>query len=114
MCDVTGDGWLKHILYGTSKLLQFRGPASLLSTSGRSFFLTVRVFEICRALIYNDMTFLDEPEWRELTGQMWELNRDDWHPKEELFDLMVSCSSLSMRLATKSHVTLRWSALTVK
>jgi hypothetical protein len=26
MYDVSGEGWVKHFLYGTSQLLQYRGP----------------------------------------------------------------------------------------
>lgn len=54
---------MKHFLYGTSNMLRLRGPEAHLSGSGRSFFLTVRVFEICRALIYPEPTFLCRPEW---------------------------------------------------
>ncbi|GFF97656.1 hypothetical protein IFM53868_09276 [Aspergillus udagawae] len=45
MQDMTGEGWVKHFLYGTSKLLQLRGPEAHIAGPGRSFFLTVRVFE---------------------------------------------------------------------
>ncbi|GAQ09186.1 hypothetical protein ALT_6507 [Aspergillus lentulus] len=98
MHDMTGEGWVKHFLYGTSNMLQLRGPEAHISGSGRSFFLTVRVFEICRALIYPEPTFLCRPEWMSLTTSIWneDLN-NDWHPKESLFDLMITCSSISHR-----------------
>ncbi|KAJ5633161.1 hypothetical protein N7490_009500 [Penicillium lividum] len=79
MHDVTGEGWVKHFLYGTSKMLQLRGPEAHIAGSGRSFFLT--------------------PEWMSLTTKIW--NEDDnnhWHPKELLFDLMIACSSISDRV----------------
>jgi hypothetical protein len=98
MYDVSGEGWVKHILYGTSKILQIRGPEAHLVGRGRSFFLTVRVFEICRSLIYNEPSFLFEDGWTSLMSRMWEGDfAGEWHPKEELFDLIVSCSSLSRR-----------------
>ncbi|GIJ92138.1 hypothetical protein Asppvi_011114 [Aspergillus pseudoviridinutans] len=99
MHDMTGEGWVKHFLYGTSNMLQLRGPEAHISGSGRSFFLTVRVFEICRALIYTEPTFLCRPEWMSLTTKIWneDLN-NDWHPKEPLFDLMITCSSISHRV----------------
>jgi hypothetical protein len=98
MSDVTGEGWVKHMLYGTSKMLQLRGPEAHLTGSGRSFFLTVRVFEICRALIYSETTFLCHPNWVSLMIKIWseDLN-NTWHPKESLFDLMITCSALSHR-----------------
>lgn len=97
MYDNTGEGWLKHMLSGTKTIMQLRGPAAHLTGSGRSFFLVVRIFEICRALIYNDSTFLAEPEWIDLMGKMWLKDCTGWHPMEALLDLMISCTSLSVR-----------------
>jgi hypothetical protein len=95
MIDMSGEGWVKHALYGTSKIVQARGPENHLFEPGRSFFLLVRVIEISRALIYNDSTYLSEPVWKGLMQRMWANNKHDWHPKEALFDLMTDCISLS-------------------
>ena len=96
MYDASGDGWVKHFLYGTSKMLQIRGPEAHLSGKGRSFFLIVRVFEICRSLIYSDPSFLWEDGWISLMNKLWDdPTTTDWHPREALIDLMISCSSLS-------------------
>lgn len=104
MYDVSGEGWVKHILYGTSKILQLRGPDAHLTGPGRSFFLTVRVFEICRSLIYSEPTFLCEPSWRSLMSRIWdETLNNSWHPKEVLFDLMITCSTLSNRYVASSQ-----------
>jgi hypothetical protein len=98
MYDVSGEGWIKHILYGTSKLLQLRGSSAHQTGRGRSFFITMRVFEVCRALIYNEDTFLYHEEWRGFTERLWEGEfRLEWHPKEALLDLMIACASLSYR-----------------
>ncbi|PKX88460.1 uncharacterized protein P174DRAFT_398012 [Aspergillus novofumigatus IBT 16806] len=99
MQDTTGEGWVKHFLYGTSKMLQLRGPEAHIAGRGRSFFLTVRVFEVCRALIYSEPTFLCQPEWMSLMVKIENENDDnEWHPKELLFDLMIKCSSISHRV----------------
>ena len=96
MYDETGDGFVKHFIYGTSRILQLRGPEAHLTGPGRSFFLTARVFEICRSLIYEEPTFLVEDCWKSLTERIWDENMSkDWHPKEALFDLMIECSALS-------------------
>jgi hypothetical protein len=98
MYDITGDGWVKHILYGTSKILQLRGPEAHLAGPGRSFFLTIRVFEISRSLIYAEPTFLADQEWVDVMVHIWGGDEcNDWHPKEDLFDLMISCTSLGRR-----------------
>ena len=97
MYDVSGEGWFKHFLYGTSKLLQYRGPERHLTGMGRRFFLTVRIFEISRALIYSSETFLAQGSWQGLMENMWSgENATEWHPKEALYDLMVSCSTLNV------------------
>lgn len=98
MYDKTGEGWVKHILYGTSKILQLRGPEAHLIGPGRSFYLTARVFEICRSLIYSEPTFLWHSKWRSLMIEIKKQDlREALHPKEDLFDLMIQCSSLSCR-----------------
>jgi len=98
MYDVTGEGWIKHILYGTSQILQLRGPEAHLTGRGRSFFLAVRVFEVSRSLIYSQPSFLEEKPWKNLMDKIWEGTLIvDWHPKEALFDLMLECSELSQR-----------------
>jgi hypothetical protein len=98
MFDATGEGWIKHFLHGTSALLQYRGPAAHLSSAGRRFFLTIRVFEISRALIYSSETFLAQEEWRSLPEKLWSGDQaKDWHPKEALFDLMTTCSTLGVQ-----------------
>ncbi|KAL5317137.1 hypothetical protein ACEPPN_014231 [Leptodophora sp. 'Broadleaf-Isolate-01'] len=89
MYDVTGSGWVKHILYGTSRMLQLRGPEAHLTGRGRSFFLTVRIFEISRSLTFSEPTFLNEKPWVELMDRMWVDDASDWHPKEKMYDLML-------------------------
>ncbi|RFU34913.1 hypothetical protein B7463_g1372, partial [Scytalidium lignicola] len=99
MYDVSGEGWIKHMLYGTSSILQARGPAAHLSGPGRLFFITVRVFEICRALIYMEPTFLCTPPWVSLMKDIWDGDLlAYWHPKEELFDSMLECLDLSLNV----------------
>jgi hypothetical protein len=103
MYDVSGEGWVKHILYGTSRIVQYRGPNAHVAGIGRRFFLTTRIFEISRALIYSEDTFLAQENWRRLMNKMWSGDgAGDWHPKEALYDLMISCSALSIRYVQKS------------
>jgi hypothetical protein len=98
MVDATGDGWLKHILYGTSKIIQLRGPNAHLTGRGRSFFLTFRLFEICRSCFFPEPTFLAQDSWTSLMDRMWEGDlAAEWHPKESLLNLLISCSSLGFR-----------------
>jgi len=97
MYDVSGLGWTKHF-NGTSDILQYFGPEACLSGVGQKFFLTIRIFEISRALLFTEKTFLSEKKWQDLMAHIWDTRDiENWHPKEQLFDIMVSCSSLRCR-----------------
>ena len=65
MCDTTGDGFLFHFVQGTASLLQAQGPDYCLQSSHRSFFRLARMFEIGRAVVFWDGTFLQEPQWQD-------------------------------------------------
>jgi hypothetical protein len=95
MFDISGEGWVKHILYGTSKIIQLRGPEAHLEGRGQSLFLAVRPFEICRSLIYSTPSFLSLPPWMALVENIF--RRTQQHPKEAMFDIMFACSCLSER-----------------
>jgi Fungal specific transcription factor domain len=97
--DSSGAGFITHFFHGTSQLLQRRGPSRHQSGAGRRFFIIVRVFEICRALIYTSETFLAQPEWQHVVAGLWDGKKEasEWHPKEAFFDLMVRCSTLAVR-----------------
>ncbi|KAF3386118.1 hypothetical protein F1880_000434 [Penicillium rolfsii] len=99
MRDVIEEGCVKHFLHGTSKTLQLRGPKGHMTGSGRSFFLTIRGFEICRAFMYSEPRFFCQSEWRSLTAQIWnEDAHNHWHPKESFIDLIIACASTSERV----------------
>ncbi|EFQ91153.1 hypothetical protein PTT_12083 [Pyrenophora teres f. teres 0-1] len=103
MCDRTGNNWLAHFLHGTCAILRVQQPSSLSgedqhSTYTRTFFLTTRIFEISRALIYSELTFLSNPEWTDALARLWSgEGAAVWHPKESLFDMLPSISELSIR-----------------
>ena len=68
-----------------------------------------RVFEVFRAIICSDATFLTEPEWTNLLEEMWvdgqSSGRDNdgerergWHPLDALLDVIVQCTKLRFRI----------------
>ena len=96
MVDQTGAGWIKHTMYGTSKVLQHLGPAAFRSAEARSAFLEIRIFEVSHALLFTEPTFLATPPWVALTAELCAY-AEDWHPKEALLDIVIQCSDLSCR-----------------
>ncbi|KAL1893275.1 hypothetical protein Sste5346_006451 [Sporothrix stenoceras] len=103
-----GEGWRLHMVHGTGKALRASGAACCRRGRSRTFFLQARVFEVFRAIICSDATFLTEPEWTNLLEEMWvdgaadnEI-RDDgergWHPLDALLDVVAQCTKLRFRI----------------
>ncbi|USP81299.1 uncharacterized protein yc1106_08573 [Curvularia clavata] len=110
MRDSTGMDWLSHFLNGTCAILRLQHPSDLLlANSGanhrRNFFFTARIFEIARALIYSQPTFLCGSDWSNALSQWWnsEEGRKLWHPKEALFDMLPHICDLSLRTLRFAH-----------
>lgn len=103
MRDSTGTQWLSHFLHGTCTILRLQKPDSLIqagiqNSRRRTFFLSTRIFEISRSLIYSSPTFLWEPDWTAAIVKLWDgENIASWHPKEALFDMLPRFSELSIR-----------------
>jgi hypothetical protein len=102
MRDQTGTNWLAHFMNGTSTLLRLQGP-SLLEPQDKEtehrqvFFFSMRIFEISRALIYTDTTFLVTPEWSKAIDAYWIQHPTSRTPKEALFDMLPQIVDLAMR-----------------
>lgn len=102
MRDPTGTNWLAHFLHGTSTMLCLQGPSMLLHSSKeyenhQAFFISARIFEISRALIYTEPTFLTTPEWSAAVEMYWTQHPTFWTPKEALFDILPQFVELAMR-----------------
>lgn len=104
MYDDTGQGWLRHMLYGTSQLLQLLSPDGCSHGSGREFFLETRIFEIARSMLFSQRSFLSTPPWISLTSKVWLGDyAEDWTPKDSLFDLMTMVADLCIRQVDLLH-----------
>lgn len=91
MYDPTGQGWIRHTMYGTSKILLHLGPEAFRSGLGLSFFNQMKMFEVSRCLLFSESSFLVEKSWMGLTHSS--NTRDtNTHPIEELLNLMIRCS----------------------
>jgi hypothetical protein len=103
MRDPTGANWLAHFLHGTRTMLLLLGPSVLTSPgkedkSRQAFFFSARVFELSRALIYTEHTFLSTPEWGAAVELYWVRNRERVTLKEALFDVIPAFGELGMRV----------------
>lgn len=102
MRDHTGTNWLAHFLHGTSTILCLQGPHFLTLTENKNeyrqaLFFSARIFEISRALIYTEPTFLATPKWSAAVQTYWIQNPGAWTPKEALFDILPQFVDLGIR-----------------
>ncbi|KAB5566309.1 fungal-specific transcription factor domain-containing protein [Coniochaeta sp. 2T2.1] len=95
MHNESGEGWLMHMVHGTANALEASGPSACRSGPGRSFFLQARIFEVSRALLLGEPTFLSDPEWRGLSKS---LEVEDVAScavtLDRLLNIIVECSRL--------------------
>ncbi|KAH7347253.1 hypothetical protein B0T11DRAFT_322065 [Plectosphaerella cucumerina] len=95
MQDPSGQRWLQHMVFGTSRALTAIGPVGIRSDPLRNFFVQVRAFEVCRSIIFNDASFLATPEWVEAIRGM-----GDSHLPEQVLEIVASCADLRARTET--------------
>lgn len=94
MAEPTGDGWAKHMFYGTSKVLQLAGPDANLSTLQKRLFNAFRVLEANRAILYGDGTFLSKGRWS-LNKRIRTKQDKIPDPMTEITELMIQTSRFS-------------------
>ncbi|KAJ0419179.1 hypothetical protein BJY00DRAFT_314248 [Aspergillus carlsbadensis] len=97
MVDPSGEGWAKHMLSGTSKLLQLAGPENGMTGSRRTFFDVFRVLEATRAIIYGHNTILAAPGWVDLQRETSSQITTCWKGMDEILSLMIRVSTFSAR-----------------
>ncbi|PTB37977.1 hypothetical protein M441DRAFT_147301 [Trichoderma asperellum CBS 433.97] len=97
MAEPSGDGWAKHMFYGTSKVLQLAGPDAHQSTLQERLVNAFRVLEANRVILYGDITFLSEARWR-LKNRTRSEQVKIPDPMMEITELMFQTSRFSKQL----------------
>ncbi|KAK3294697.1 uncharacterized protein B0H64DRAFT_463688 [Chaetomium fimeti] len=102
MNDATGDGWLQHLVHGTAQALIAGSPSACISGSCSRFFTESKIFEVCRAILFNQPSFLAEDGWMALSASL-RSSSTTWNKSQKaldsLLDIVVLCSSLRVRAA---------------
>ncbi|KAH6856469.1 hypothetical protein B0I37DRAFT_76615 [Chaetomium sp. MPI-CAGE-AT-0009] len=100
MNDATGDGWLQHLVHGTAQALIAGSPSACASGSCSIFFTESKIFEVCRAILFNAPSFLAEDGWMALSASL-RSSSTTWNTSQKgldsLLDIVVLCSSLRVR-----------------
>ncbi|KAJ5371884.1 hypothetical protein N7517_003890 [Penicillium concentricum] len=96
LSDDSGQGWVKHMLYGTSKMLQIAGPSDCMSPVRRIFYDLFRILEASRALLFGEETILSQECWLNLQKNL-SSNATRWEPLEEIITVMIQTSDFSLR-----------------
>ncbi|KAF4342465.1 hypothetical protein FBEOM_3614 [Fusarium beomiforme] len=86
MIEVTGGQWAKHMLYGTSRILQLSGAGGGGDYLGGQSFETFRLLEGNRAILYGDNTVLSSHSYHDITSTS---------PLDEILNSMAGISSFS-------------------
>ncbi|RHZ43940.1 Zn(II)2Cys6 transcription factor [Aspergillus thermomutatus] len=102
MADPSGEGWAKHMLSGTSKLLQLAGPGQKMSTPRQMFFELFRVLEASRTLLYGATSILPELEWLHSPRDESSATTDQ-DGLETMLSLMIRTSTFSARFFDLVH-----------
>ncbi|KAH7184588.1 uncharacterized protein B0J16DRAFT_414077 [Fusarium flagelliforme] len=63
MTQVSGDQWAKHMLYGTSRIVQTFGMTRPVNHLGKQFLAAFNWLEANRAILYCEETILSQGEW---------------------------------------------------
>jgi hypothetical protein len=94
MAEPSGEGWAKHMLYGTSRVLQLAGPDAQQSTLQKRLLDAFQVLESNRAILYGDDSFLSENNWS-LKSRVKTKQTTSPHPMAEITELMIQTSRFS-------------------
>ncbi|KAL2831383.1 hypothetical protein BDW59DRAFT_169663 [Aspergillus cavernicola] len=98
LSDKSGNGWIKHMLYGTLKMLQLAGPSMVKSPLRRGFFDLFRVLEASRSLLYNEETILSQECWIKLQKNLSSTEDIPWEPMDGILNLIIETSAFSLRV----------------
>lgn len=96
MSEPSGEGWAKHMFYGTSKVLQLAGPDAYASSLQQRLLNAFRVLEANRTIMFGDATFLAESKWRIYNS----INHEAAEIPDitaSITDLMIQTSAFSKR-----------------
>ncbi|KAM6519324.1 hypothetical protein FALCPG4_012967 [Fusarium falciforme] len=91
MSETSGERWIKHMLYGTCRIFQSKGPEKLDPLSER-LFEAFRLLEASRAIIYGGSTFLFQDSWMKRKKSP---ATDPSDSMETIFEFLVRISTWS-------------------
>ncbi|KFY46873.1 hypothetical protein V494_00283 [Pseudogymnoascus sp. VKM F-4513 (FW-928)] len=97
LSDPSGDGWVKHMLHGTSMILRLSRSDKCMSPLRRTFYGIFRMLEASRALLYGEATILSEESWATFHKELVPVNQI-WDPIEEILALMIRCSAFNLQV----------------
>ena len=98
MQDASGQRWLQHMVFGTSRALTAIGPSKIMSGPLRSFFAQIRAFEVCRSIIFNETSFMSSPAWLAASRALSDKSvPGDQSLLDEILEVVVMCANLRVR-----------------
>lgn len=102
MADPSGDGWAKHMLHGTSRLLQGAGATTTISRPRKAFLGIFRMFEANRAILYGEGTILSSLEWAPTYQMDDQTPVSKWDSLGRIPSIMAEISTFNTRYASET------------
>lgn len=96
MTQTSGNEWAKHMVFGTSKILQSMRNTKKFP-SWHKLFDAFRALEINRAILYGEATMLSQGGWPASGGSVRSEVNDGWDSVGTVLTLMMDTSSFSQR-----------------
>lgn len=96
MTKTSGDEWAKHMVFGTSQILQSMRNTEKFA-SWQKLFKAFRVLEINRAILYGETTMLSQGGWPVSGDSVPSAINDGWDSLGTVLTLMMKTSSFSQR-----------------
>jgi hypothetical protein len=60
--------------------------------------MEIKIFEVCRAIVFNDSSFLMQDEWIAFSKRVQStIDPGNLHPFDDLLDIILRCASLRSR-----------------
>ncbi|GAM84870.1 hypothetical protein ANO11243_028720 [Dothideomycetidae sp. 11243] len=100
LAGTSADGWAKHMVSGTSYLLQLSGPDQPMPSLRQKLFDGFRVLEVYRSVLYGVPTFLSQQPWLDVYHQGTPQcdDAEENRPLEAMLQLLLRASSFALRI----------------
>ncbi|KAH8804371.1 fungal-specific transcription factor domain-containing protein [Xylogone sp. PMI_703] len=97
MSESSGDRWIRHMLYGSARILCLAGPAQSITPMRQAFLEGFRVLEANRAIIYGEDSFLSKDGWLDYHKPSLLGDVEPWDPFDGIIKVILDTAAFNKR-----------------